>query len=105
VLAAFQGVEDNLAALRVLAQQAEMLEAAVRDARRGAEIARNEYQAGIVDYTTVATAQATLLSDQQNALGVQQTRLLDSAMLIGALGGGWSAAKLSPAGGVLSDSD
>jgi len=66
------------------------LDAAVRDAIHGTEIARNEYQAGTVDYTTVATAQATQLTDQQSALNVQQQRLLDSAALIGDLGGGWS---------------
>ncbi len=94
VLTAFQGVEDNLAALRILAQQAEVLEAAVADAKRGAQIARNEYLAGTVDYTTVATAQATALSDEQTLLQVQQSRLVDAATLIGDLGGGWSQAQL-----------
>jgi NodT family efflux transporter outer membrane factor (OMF) lipoprotein len=95
VLTAFQGVENDLAGLRILAQQAEVLERAVRDATRGTEIARNEYQAGTVDFTTVATAQATQLNLQQTALNVQQTRLLDAASLIGDLGGGWSASELS----------
>jgi NodT family efflux transporter outer membrane factor (OMF) lipoprotein len=94
VLSAFQGVEDNLAGLRFLAQQAEVLEAAVRDAKRAAEIALNEYLAGTVDYTTVATAQATALTDEQNLLAVQQSRLVDAATLIGDLGGGWSQAQL-----------
>lgn len=94
VLTAFQGVEDNLAALRILGQQADAIGAAVRDARRGAEIARNEYQAGTVDYTTVATAQATELGDEESALSVAQSRLVDAATLIGDLGGGWSDAAL-----------
>ncbi len=94
VLGAFQGVEDNLAGLRILAQQAEVLDAAVRDATHGAEIALNEYQAGTVDYTTVATAQAAQLSNEENALSVQQNRLIDAATLIGDLGGGWSDAQL-----------
>jgi NodT family efflux transporter outer membrane factor (OMF) lipoprotein len=94
VLNAFQAVENDLVGLRVLAQQAAVLEDAVRDAKRGAEIARSEYQVGTVDYTTVATAQATELSDEQTALSVQQTRLIDAATLIGDLGGGWSAAQL-----------
>jgi outer membrane protein TolC len=47
-----------------------------------------------VDFTTVATAQATQLNLQQTALNVQQTRLLDAASLIGDLGGGWSAGEL-----------
>jgi NodT family efflux transporter outer membrane factor (OMF) lipoprotein len=90
VLTAFQGVENDLSGLRILSQQAEVLESAVRDAAHGAEIAQNEYQAGTVDYTTVATALATQLSTQQSALNVHQQRLLDTASLIGDLGGGWS---------------
>jgi NodT family efflux transporter outer membrane factor (OMF) lipoprotein len=90
VLSAFENVENDLSGLRILAQQSEALDAAVRDATHGTEIAKNEYQAGTVDYTTVATAQTTQLSDQQSALSVQQQRLLDAAALIGDLGGGWS---------------
>jgi NodT family efflux transporter outer membrane factor (OMF) lipoprotein len=90
VLTAFQNVENDLSGLRILAQQAEVLESAVRDATHGAEIAQNEYQAGTVDYTTVATALATQLSSQQSALTVHQQRLLDTASLIGDLGGGWT---------------
>ncbi|OOG53808.1 efflux transporter outer membrane subunit [Rhodanobacter sp. C03] len=94
VLTAFQNVEDDLSGLRILAQQAEVLDAAVRDATRGAEIAFNEYQAGTVDYTTAATARATELNTQQSALNVQQQRLLDAVSLIGDIGGGWSASEL-----------
>jgi NodT family efflux transporter outer membrane factor (OMF) lipoprotein len=97
VLSAFQGVEDNLAALRILAQQAQVLQDAVRDATRGAMIAHNEYRAGTVDYTTVATADAQQLSDQENALNVQQSRLVAAVTLIGDLGGGWSEAQLHDA--------
>jgi NodT family efflux transporter outer membrane factor (OMF) lipoprotein len=92
VLSAFQSVENDLSGLRILAQQSDALDAAVRDSIRGAQIAQNEYQAGTVDYTTVATAQATQLSTQQSALTVQQSRLLDAAALIGDLGGGWTGA-------------
>jgi NodT family efflux transporter outer membrane factor (OMF) lipoprotein len=87
VLSAFQNVEDDLSGLRILAQQAEVLDAAVSDAKRGSEIAFNEYQAGTVDYTTAATAQTTYLNTQQSALSVQQQRLLDAVSLIGDLGG------------------
>ncbi len=98
VLTAFQNVEDDLSGLRILAQQGEALDAAQRDARRGAEIAFNEYQAGTVDYTTVSTAQATSLSTQQSALNVQQQRLLDTVSLIGDVGGSWSASELADPG-------
>lgn len=94
VLTAFENVENDLAGLRILAEQSVVLDAAVRDANRGAEIAFNEYQAGTVDYTTVATAQATQLSNQQTALNVQEKRLLDAASLFGDLGGGWAETDL-----------
>ncbi len=94
VLTAFQQVEDNLAALRILAQQAVVEQAAVADAGRAVQIAINEYEAGTQAYTTVVTAQVTLLSDQQTALTVQEDRLLASISLIQALGGGWTAADL-----------
>jgi NodT family efflux transporter outer membrane factor (OMF) lipoprotein len=98
VLKALQNVEDDLAGLRILAQQSDVLDAAVKDATRGAEIALNEYRAGTVDYTTAAAAQATQLSTEENALGVKQQRLLDAVSLIGDLGGGWSADELQNPG-------
>jgi NodT family efflux transporter outer membrane factor (OMF) lipoprotein len=98
VLKAFQNVEDDLSGLRILAQQGEVLDSAVKDATRGSEIALNEYQAGTVDYTTVATAQATQLSTEQSALNVKQQRLLSTVSLIGDLGGDWSASGLDDAG-------
>jgi len=97
VLGALQNVEDDLSGLDILAQQSGVQDAAARDATRGAEIAHNEYQAGTVDYTTVATAQATEFSSRQSALGVHEQRLLDTVSLIGDLGGGWSADELGKA--------
>ncbi|MDE8349815.1 MAG: efflux transporter outer membrane subunit [Acidocella sp.] len=94
VLTAFQQVEDDLSNLRVLAQQAQVEQAAVADAARAVQIALNEYQAGTQAYTTVVTAQATLFNDQQTALNVQQERLLASISLIQALGGGWQSSDL-----------
>ncbi|MFK2901261.1 efflux transporter outer membrane subunit [Dyella jejuensis] len=95
VLTALQNVEDDLSGLRILAQQAEVEDTLVSDATQGSRIAFNEYQAGTVDYTTAATAQATQLSAEQNALNVKQQRLLDTVSLIGDLGGGWSADELT----------
>jgi NodT family efflux transporter outer membrane factor (OMF) lipoprotein len=94
VLTAFEQVENDLSGLRILEAQAKALDTAVRDAVRGTEIAMAEFQAGTVDYTTVAQAQEVQLSDQQNALNVQQSRLLDAVSLIGDLGGGWSSGDL-----------
>jgi NodT family efflux transporter outer membrane factor (OMF) lipoprotein len=90
VLNALQAVENDLSGLRILADQARALDTAVHDAIRGTQIALAEFQAGTVDYTTVAAAQQTQLSNQQNALNVEESRLVDTVSLIGDLGGGWS---------------
>jgi outer membrane protein TolC len=94
VLNAFEAVENDLSGLRILAEQSHALDIAVRDAIRGTEIALAEFQAGTVDYTTVAAAQQVQLADQQTALSVQESRLIDAVSLIGDLGGGWSASQL-----------
>jgi NodT family efflux transporter outer membrane factor (OMF) lipoprotein len=94
VLTAFEDVENDLSGLRILAEQTQALETAVKDATRGTEIALAEFKAGTVDYTTVAQAQEVQLSDEQTLLSAQQTRLTDAVSLIADLGGGWSAADL-----------
>jgi outer membrane protein TolC len=94
VLNAFADVDNDLSGLRILADEAQVLDIAVRDAIRGTAIALAEFQAGTVDYTTVAAAQEAQLSNQQNALSVQESRLADAVALIGDLGGGWSASQL-----------
>jgi NodT family efflux transporter outer membrane factor (OMF) lipoprotein len=94
VLAAFQNVEDELASLRILGQQIGVDQAAVKAAQQAVEITLNEYQAGTVAYTTVITAQVALLSDQETALLVQESRLIASVALVQALGGGWASSQL-----------
>jgi NodT family efflux transporter outer membrane factor (OMF) lipoprotein len=94
VLAAFQNVEDELASLRVLGRQIGVNQAAVQAAQRAVEITLNEYQAGTVAYTTVITAQITLLADQETALLVQENRVIASVALVQALGGGWDTSQL-----------
>jgi NodT family efflux transporter outer membrane factor (OMF) lipoprotein len=94
VLNAFEDVENDLSGLRILADQAQALDIAVHDSIRGTQIALAEFEAGTVDYTTVAAAQTAQLSNQQTALIVEESRLTDAVSLIGDLGGGWSAAQL-----------
>jgi len=89
VLTALQQVEDALINIRVLAQQATIQDAAVRDAQRAVDISLNEYRAGTQAYTTVVTAQNTLLTAQETALSIAQSRLTNAVSLITALGGGW----------------
>jgi outer membrane protein TolC len=90
VLAAFQNVEDQLASLRVLGRQIGVEQAAVQ----AVQITLNECQTGTVAYTSVLTAQTTLLFDQQSALQVQENRLLANVGLVAALGGGWDTSQL-----------
>jgi outer membrane protein TolC len=94
VLTAFQQVEDELVALRVLEQQAAAEARAVASTRRAVEVSLNAYRAGTTAYTTVITEQTLLLSDEETALGIQQSRLIASVTLIQALGGGWQAGDL-----------
>ncbi len=99
VLTAFQDVEDNLAALRILADEASQQQAAVVAADKSLTIARNRYLAGIATYLEVVTAEATLLTNQRVAVGIQVRRLTAAVNLIKALGGGWRTSEL-PYGGV-----
>jgi NodT family efflux transporter outer membrane factor (OMF) lipoprotein len=94
VLTAFQQVEDQLAATRILAQQAEVQAGAVRAAQEAERLTLNQYRAGTVDYTAVITAQANALSNEQTALTILQSRYVASVNLIEALGGGWNTTKL-----------
>ncbi len=96
VLGALQQVEDEIAALHILEQQAAAETAAVASAQRAVDVTLNEYRAGTVVYTAVITEQTLLLADQQTALAVQQSRLVAAVGLIAALGGGWQAADLPP---------
>jgi NodT family efflux transporter outer membrane factor (OMF) lipoprotein len=90
-LTAFAQVEDNLAAQRVLIGEQALLQQA-RDAANAAEtIARNQYAAGQVDYTSVVVAEATALNVRNNELQVESSRLMAAVDLIAALGGGWTA--------------
>jgi NodT family efflux transporter outer membrane factor (OMF) lipoprotein len=89
VLTAFQQVEDELAAIRILSRQLAVEQAAVRDAREAVRVYSNQYQAGIIDLTTLVTGETTLLADQEAELTVRQDLFLASVSLIEALGGGW----------------
>jgi NodT family efflux transporter outer membrane factor (OMF) lipoprotein len=94
VLTAFQQVEDNLAALRILSTQTQQQDAAVNAARRYLAIATDRYKLGLDPYLDVITAQTTLLSNQQTAVSLRMQQLTDSVQLIEALGGGWDATQL-----------
>ena len=94
VLTAFQQVEDQLAALRILAEQAAVQDRAVTAAREAERIINNQYLAGTVAYTSVVVAEQTALADAETAVNIRQSRLVASAALIQALGGGWDTSQL-----------
>ncbi|TMI36855.1 MAG: efflux transporter outer membrane subunit [Betaproteobacteria bacterium] len=94
VLAGFQEVEDNLAALRILEEEAKVQDEAVRAARESVVLTTNQYKAGIVSYINVVTVQTTQLSNERTAVGILGRRLVAAATLVKALGGGWDAAAL-----------
>jgi NodT family efflux transporter outer membrane factor (OMF) lipoprotein len=90
VLGAFQDVEDALAALRILEQEAKVQNDAVIAARQSVELTVNQYKAGIVSYLNVVTVQTTLLNNERTALSLLGRRLTAAAQLVKALGGGWT---------------
>lgn len=90
VLGAFQDVEDSLAVLRILEQEAQVQNEAVNAARQSVELTVNQYKAGIVSYLNVVTVQTTLLSNERTALALLGRRLTAAALLVRALGGGWT---------------
>jgi len=89
VLTAFQQVEDDLAALRILAQESLATDQAVKAAQDSLNISTYQYKAGTVAYLQVITAQAALLGAQETAVNLLARRMVSSVLLIQALGGGW----------------
>jgi NodT family efflux transporter outer membrane factor (OMF) lipoprotein len=94
VLGAFQQVEDNLAALRILEQEAQTQRAAVEAAQRSVELSTNRYKGGLATYLEVVTAQSIALNNQRTAVGLLERRMTSTVLLIKALGGGWDASQL-----------
>jgi NodT family efflux transporter outer membrane factor (OMF) lipoprotein len=94
VLGAFQEVEDDLAALRVLEREAGVQDAAVRAARQSVQMTQNKYDSGVASYIDVVTTQAIALGNERNAVDVLGRRMASSVRLVAALGGGWSSADL-----------
>jgi outer membrane protein TolC len=94
VLTAFQGVEDNLAALRILEDENHVQDEAVKAAQQSLNVITNQYKAGTVSYLNVITAQTTVLSNELTALQIRGRRMISAVLLIQALGGGWNASEL-----------
>lgn len=94
VLTGFQEVEDNVAALRILEQEAQKQEEAVTLSRRSVELIFNQYKAGVVSYLDVITVEATALSNERALVDLINKRLSANVLLVKALGGGWDVSQL-----------
>jgi NodT family efflux transporter outer membrane factor (OMF) lipoprotein len=89
VLSAFQQVEDNLASLRVLEQEAGVQATAVHAAQRSLALSNTRYDGGVTSYLEVITAQNAALADEVTAVNILGRRMASAVLLIQALGGGW----------------
>ena len=94
VLTAFQQVEDSLAALRVLEQEAGVQATAVQSAQRSLDLSNTRYEGGVTSYLEVITAQNAALSDEVTAVNILGRRMASAVLLIEALGGGWDRSAL-----------
>lgn len=102
VLTAFQQVEDNLAALRILSKEIQEQDVAIQSAQRSLKLATDRYRLGIDPYLNVITAQTTLFANQQTAVTLRVNQIVDSVQLIEALGGGWNSSTLPTSQQVIS---
>src|SRR4029077_4287469 len=87
-------VEDNLAVLRILDDEAKAEQAAVAAAEHSLELSTNRYKGGVVSYLEVTTAQSTALAAERAAVDILRRRMTASVSLIKALGGGWNSVNL-----------
>jgi NodT family efflux transporter outer membrane factor (OMF) lipoprotein len=100
VLTAFQNVEDNLSALRVLDEEAAQQAIATAAAEKSLSLSNNRYQGGIATYLEVITAQAQAVANERTAVDILTRRMTASVNLVKALGGGWRDSDL-PSGALL----
>jgi outer membrane protein TolC len=94
VLTAAQEVEDNLAALRELAVEAQQQHAATDAAQQSLAIFQSRYEGGVDTYLQVVTAQTLALQNERNDIDLLRRRLEATVLLVKALGGGWDASQL-----------
>jgi NodT family efflux transporter outer membrane factor (OMF) lipoprotein len=102
VLTAFQQVEDNLSGLRILSKEIQEQDTAVVSAERSLKLATDRYRLGIDPYLNVITAETALVSNQQTAVNLRITQIVDSVQLIEAIGGGWDSSTLPTSQQIIS---
>jgi NodT family efflux transporter outer membrane factor (OMF) lipoprotein len=93
-LVAFQEVEDNLAALRILQNEAKIEDGAVAAAQHSLQLSTTRYKGGVTNYLEVTTAESAALSDERTDVDIATRRMAASVLLIKALGGGWNVSMI-----------
>jgi NodT family efflux transporter outer membrane factor (OMF) lipoprotein len=93
-LTAFQQVEDNLAALRILSQESQQQKEATASAQESLQIFTDRYIGGADPYLQVLSAQTIALQNERNDVDILRRRMDASVLLIKALGGGWTVSEL-----------
>lgn len=93
-LTAFQQVEDGLAALRILDQEARVQAGAIAAAQQALSTSTNRYQGGVATYLEVITAQNAALTNEVTGVNILGRRMATTVLLIQALGGGWDNSQL-----------
>ncbi|HEY3862131.1 MAG TPA: efflux transporter outer membrane subunit [Verrucomicrobiae bacterium] len=101
ILAAFQQVEDNISALRILSTETQQEDVAIRASQKNLDLAVERYKLGINSFLNVITAQVSLLQNQQASVNIHQQQMTSAVQLIMALGGGWDTNSLPAAKQVL----
>jgi len=94
VLSGFQEVEDSLAAVRILEQEAKVQDEAVAAAQHSLKLSLTRYSGGVTSYLEVTTAQSAALADEVTAVNILGRRMASTVLLIQALGGGWDRTSL-----------
>jgi NodT family efflux transporter outer membrane factor (OMF) lipoprotein len=94
IFQAFDDVDDQLAALRVLQEESTVEQRAVDAAHRSFDLSNNRYKGGVTSYLEVLTAEQTLLQDEVTAINIESRQFAASVSLIRALGGGWDVTQL-----------
>ena len=94
VLTGFQQVEDNLAAVRILENEAKVQNEAVTAAQSSLDLSTMRYQGGVTSYLEVTIAQSAALADEVTAVNILGRRMANTVLLIQALGGGWDRSSL-----------
>ena len=104
VLTGFQEVEDNLAALRILEQEAKVQDEAVKAARLSVTLSSNQYKAGTLNTLDLLVVLTVARNNERTAVTILGNRMNASALLIKALGGGWKSSDYPSAANWTPDS-